>query len=548
MSATTPPPDPIAYLLDTVYSINIHANEIMQKTVHEISENPQVQQVADWITSQKDQLMSNVESLPNINLPQVIKTRSLTPPTPPPPPPSFASSISAKSYSLVKRAGNWISEHKLLTGFIVIGVTSSAFAGVIYTRNVSAKRRKRRFARKAANGARIEAVVLASSPREPIAKIIAADLERRGFIVFMTVQPGEEHLVLKEDSPDIRPLILPSPDSIERNSVVDKFADLVDRQQHLAGVIILPDLYYPTGPVESLSAYDWSDILYSKVVGSVALLSQGFIPLVRRHNARFLLITPSILPSLCPPFHAPECVISSALSAFALCMHRELKPQGIPFIHLRLGSFDMSVPLPSSTSFGPSSPFMSPDPSSGRPASQGSHSRSYSPATSPSRSVSSTIRAHVLSWPENIRNIYGRAYSTAVRAISCTASSLASTASSHRATGSSLNELNIAIFDCLTSDSSSSLTRIQFVGRGSFLYYFLGGLLPETAIEWVLGFTIPDGANYFRTMSLSKSDPVIQDSSQDTPDSPLSSGISGSPYISETESTHHDLASSWERV
>lgn len=54
--------------------------------------------------------------------------------------------------------------------------------------------------------------MLASSPREPLAKFIAADLERRGFIVFMTVQPGEEHLVLKEDSADIRPLIMPSPD------------------------------------------------------------------------------------------------------------------------------------------------------------------------------------------------------------------------------------------------------------------------------------------------------------------------------------------------
>ncbi|KAK9314681.1 hypothetical protein V1522DRAFT_459006 [Lipomyces starkeyi] len=530
-----PSRDPLSIIMDMVYDFNVYSTDLINKTVQDIVENSQT--VTDWIILQRDQILNGVESLPSIHISKVTVQQPTTPPTPP------ASSL--------RKVVSWIGKNKILFGVVVLGVAGSAYAGYTYTQQKYQTKRKSRHARKAANGARIEAVVLASSPREPIAKIIAADLERRGFIVFMTVQPGEEHLVLKEDSPDIRPLIMPSPDSVDRNAVVDKFADLIDRQQHLAGVIILPDLYYPTGPVESISAYDWSDILYTKVVGSVALLSQGFIPLVRRHNARFLLLTPSILPSLCPPFHAPECVIASALTSFALCMQRELAPQGVPFIHMRLGSFNMSVPVPSTYSSGPSSPFMAPSGAAARGTSSptSSHVRSYSPATSPYRSVNTSIRADVLSWPENIRTIYGRAYTSAVRAISGTASSIVSTAStSHRSSGSSLKELNIAIFDCLTSDDKNSLRRTQFVGKGSFLYYVLGGVLPETAVEWVLGVTNSDpglsASSYMRTIQMDNS----RSPAEETPDSPLSSAISGSPYNSESESTHQDLTSSWERV
>ncbi|KAK9369935.1 hypothetical protein V1509DRAFT_617990 [Lipomyces kononenkoae] len=530
-----PSRDPLSIIMDMVYDFNVYSTDLINKTVQDIVENSQT--VADWIITQRDQILNGVESFPSIHISKVTVHQA-----PPPAPP----------VSTLRKAATWIGKNKILFGAIVLGVAGSAYAGYAYNRRSYRMKKKSRHARKAANGARIEAVVLASSPREPIAQIIAADLERRGFIVFMTVHPGEEHLVLKEDSPDIRPLIMPSPDSADRNAVVDKFADLIDRQQHLAGVIILPDLYYPTGPVESISAYDWSDILYTKIVGSVALLSQGFIPLVRRHNARFLLLTPSILPSLCPPFHAPECVIASALTSFALCMQRELAPQGVPFIHMRLGAFNMSVPVPSSYSSGQSSPFMAPSAARGTSSPTSSHVRSYSPATSPYRSVNTSIRADVLSWPENIRVVYGRAYTSAVRAISGTASSIVSTANtSQKSSGSSLKELNIAIFDCLTSADRSALRRTQFVGKGSFFYYVLGIILPERAVEWVLGVTSSEpgisGSSYMRTVHMENTGSHYG-GAEEPPDSPLSSAISGSPYNSESESTQQDLGSSWERV
>ncbi|KAK9451626.1 uncharacterized protein V1518DRAFT_402990 [Limtongia smithiae] len=544
----TPPPDPVAFLMDAIYTFNLYTTDFLQKTAKEFAENPQLQTATDWVLQQRDQILNGISDLPkNINLSKV------------PVPRDFQKAPPAPVVTPFKKVTTWIADHKVVTATVLIGATTVA-AGFYFNAQMAMKAKsKKRRARKAANGARIEAVVLASSPREPIAKIIAADLERRGFIVFMTVQPGEEHLVLKEDSPDIRPLIMPSYDSASCNDVVNKFADLVDRQQHLAGVIIIPDLYYPTGPVESISAYDWTEILYTKIVGSVGLFSQGFIPLVRRHNARFIMLTPSILSSLCPPFHAPECVTASALSTFALCMQRELAPQGIHFIHMRLGSFDFAVPSQSNYTSAPQSPYMSP--SSGRGVSTPSHARSYSPATSPARSVTNSIRADLLSWPENIRNVYGRAYSSAARAISGHASWILpsiSSSSENKYSGSPISELSNAIFDSLTSESRSALRRTQFVGQGSFMYYLLGDILPEIAVEWVLGLTKAkydvESSGFYRTVHLEKCDPLPTELEQPLVQSLRAQGddnkdsLSGSAYNSETESNPADLASSWERV
>lgn len=49
--------------------------------------------------------------------------------------------------------------------------------------------------------------VIAGSPLEPMTKSIAADLERRGYIVYVTVSSTEEeHLVQTENRLDIRSL------------------------------------------------------------------------------------------------------------------------------------------------------------------------------------------------------------------------------------------------------------------------------------------------------------------------------------------------------
>lgn len=51
--------------------------------------------------------------------------------------------------------------------------------------------------------------VIAGSPHEPMTRAIAGDLERRGYIVFVTVSSAdEEQIVQSENRADIKPLWL----------------------------------------------------------------------------------------------------------------------------------------------------------------------------------------------------------------------------------------------------------------------------------------------------------------------------------------------------
>jgi hypothetical protein len=51
--------------------------------------------------------------------------------------------------------------------------------------------------------------VVAGSPHEPMTRAIAADLERRGYIVYVTVSSAEEeHIVQSEHRADIKALWL----------------------------------------------------------------------------------------------------------------------------------------------------------------------------------------------------------------------------------------------------------------------------------------------------------------------------------------------------
>jgi len=94
--------------------------------------------------------------------------------------------------------------NKILSTILVLTI-----GGVTYhviKRNIP---RKKRRAKKASNGARLEVVVIAGSPSEPIVRSIALDLERRGFIVYIVCNTIEEEgLVQSEKRQDIKPLML----------------------------------------------------------------------------------------------------------------------------------------------------------------------------------------------------------------------------------------------------------------------------------------------------------------------------------------------------
>ena len=128
---------------------------------------------------------------------------SAKPRPPPPPPRSFIQSASPRS--TFARVHDWVMDHKFLTTIIVVSI-----GGLTYhiVRQKAAGRKKRR-AKKASNGARLEVVVIAGSPSEPLVRSISLDLERRGFIVYIVCNTVEEEAVVQNESrADVRSLAI----------------------------------------------------------------------------------------------------------------------------------------------------------------------------------------------------------------------------------------------------------------------------------------------------------------------------------------------------
>lgn len=405
--------DPIEKIHDTLSQIKVEGSKLLDKSISAVE------------GSDAYKYLHGLIKRGEVPTPKIFRP-------PPPPPPS-----------LWQRTVDWVTDHKWIVGLTLLGVTS----GGAYYIYVHPRTEPKRRARKLPNGARKEVVIIAGSPAEPLTKILATDLDKRGFIVYWTTtSPEEEAIVTREGSSYVRPLSIKVNDV---NSIRD-CAERMDKvlnssllsmpgsnphQLSLAGVLLVPDLYFPAGPVESIRIEMWNDTLYSKLLGPIFLLSNGLIDLVRNHKSRFVILSPTIMAALNPGFHAAEALTANALSSLALALHRELSPQGIPVVHLKLGSFDVS------------------------------HGRSQE------RQIANAVRADVLGWSEKTREIYGRAYQ---------ASAYLQTG---RAYGSNLRTLNHAVFDALTTPSPA---RLWYVGRGSLIYQLIASTFPESALSWLL--------------------------------------------------------------
>ncbi|KAI9802231.1 MAG: hypothetical protein M1825_002952 [Sarcosagium campestre] len=360
----------------------------------------------------------------------------------PAPPPRPRQVVPTPSKSVLNQAQAWVSRNKVLTATIIFSIG----AVVVYVHRRHNKHRKRR-ARRTEHAAKTEVVVIAGSPNEPICKSLALDLERRGFIIYVVVNTvEEEQLVQAQSRKDIRALNIDIIDPTNSQTAVDKFRDeffsghfafsgSTPHHLHLVGVILLPDLSYPAGPIETTPPDLWSDALNVKILGTVAT-AQAFLPLITELHARLLVLTPSIIPSLTPPFHGIESSIVAALDAFTHTLAGELRPVGVDVCHFKLGIFDCG-------------------------AVGGRHHLQTNGAKA--------ARADVLSWPTAARTTYARDY-------------VAQSTAPPR--GSSLRGLHIAVFDALVRPRPS---RVWHVGSGSLLYDAVGKWVPRGVIGWMLG-------------------------------------------------------------
>jgi len=281
------------------------------------------------------------------------------------------------------------------------------------------------------------------------------DLERRGFIVYCIVNTQEdEQLVQREARTDLRPFHLDLVEPLSTQTSIDRFNNLLSTKHHafsgatphelsFAGLIVVPDPLYLSGPIETLPAEIWSDAIDTKVLKTIATV-QAFLPTICEFKSRVLVLTPSIVSSLRPPFHAIENMVVSALDGFTTTLSRELSTLGIPVISIKLGSFDCS---------------------------------NYSPKNS----LQPISESRTYAWPMSARTFYAQNFITQSR--------LAESRglfgeSGSVVKGSSLRELHHVVFDALTAKSPYNTWR---VGRGSVAYDLIGKLVPSSVIGWMLG-------------------------------------------------------------
>ncbi|KAL1988067.1 hypothetical protein VTN96DRAFT_1098 [Rasamsonia emersonii] len=376
--------------------------------------------------------------------------------------------------SLGERIYDWMVRNRAWTAAII------AFFGtgsLLVLGSKALETRKRR-AKRAGNGARKEIVVVAGSPHEPMTRSIAADLERRGFIVYVTVFfEEEEHIVQSENRSDIRALHLDltttpsSPSGIHPS--LNTIHSLISQPQYpipgvqphtcqLSGLILLPSLNYPTGPVPTIPASSWADTVNTRLLTPI-LITQMFLPLLTHRNtsSTILFLYPSISSSLSAPFAGPEVAVTRALSGFATSLRQELRllqfsngsPCNIDVVELKLGNIDLG------------------------PQYRSAHGQ-----------VAGT---DILSWSPQQRALYGPSYMSSIE------QRPVASAGPSAIRGSPARNLHYAIFDSLAPAPKSIFGKkkrkkpVVYVGRGARTYGIIGDWVPSSLVGWMLGLGKP---------------------------------------------------------
>ncbi|KAL2821725.1 hypothetical protein BDW59DRAFT_149929 [Aspergillus cavernicola] len=369
------------------------------------------------------------------------------------------------SQSLYDRVYSWAARNRAWSAAILAFVGTT---GVLYfgSKKLRAKRRK---ARRAANGGRKEIIVIAGSPHEPMTRSIAADLDRRGYIVYITVSSAEEeHLARAENRSDIRPLwldltTLPSSPSEIHTSLSEIHTMITQPHSpmpgvpphvcQLSGLILVPSPNFVAGPVATIPPSSWVDTINTRVLTPI-LTTQLFLPLLttRNTNSTILLIYPSISSSLSAPFAGPEVATARALSGFATSLRRELsllRHNNIDLVELKLGNIDL-----------------------------GPHYRT------PNSHIAGT---EVLTWSVQQRTLYGPQYLNSIE------QRPVASAGPGIVRGSPARALHNAVIDALEPTSRNIFGKraakkpVRYAGRGAWSYDFIGQWTPPGLVGWMLG-------------------------------------------------------------
>lgn len=218
----------------------------------------------------------------------------------------------------------------------------------------------RRRVPKLANGARRDVVLVVGSPTEPLTRLICLDFEKRGFIVYLTLLEANDVRYVESNpiTDDMNYLNLFLGQELLQNltnhleSQIGQFGKLLQQpvtpfpgasshKLRLVLVVFSPLLHFPLGPVELTAMSTWTR-LNTRFVLTCQLLGCGVIQLVRRHEAKVVVLTPTITSLLLMPYHAAETVYTNQTQALFTTLAREMRPLGILVTQVRIGNLHLS--------------------------------------------------------------------------------------------------------------------------------------------------------------------------------------------------------------
>lgn len=101
----------------------------------------------------------------------------------------------------------------------------------------------------------------------------------------------------------------------------------------------------PTQTISSLPPSIWSDALNTRLLAPFTTL-QAFLPLLISQKSTILFLTPSIVPSLTPAYHAADSVVAGGLQQYISTLRKEIHEQGVNVVQFQLGHFDYGVSIP----------------------------------------------------------------------------------------------------------------------------------------------------------------------------------------------------------
>jgi NAD(P)-dependent dehydrogenase (short-subunit alcohol dehydrogenase family) len=182
----------------------------------------------------------------------------------------------------------------------------------------------------------------------------------------------------------------------------------------------------------------WSDALNAKVLNTIAV-TQALLPTICEFKSRVLMLTPSIIASLRPPFHSVETTVVGALEGFLASLRAELGTLGIDVLQFHLGTFDL-------TNVGPK------------------------------HHLQTRARGSPHAWPATTRALYATNFENQTR--------VAENRGLLNHNGSSLRELHNGVFDALMQKRPRKVWR---VGRGSVTYDLVGNWVPSGIVGWMMG-------------------------------------------------------------